>query len=377
MTLFLEYLGYTLLLFLTIRYMVVSVNFFSVPILPLYSMATLEKSMPSRPTLSVLIPARNEEKNIVKTIESVLGSLNFENYVKEICVLDDHSTDGTALTVHTLAQSQPRLKLVRGSALPEGWLGKNWACHQLGMQATGEVLLYLDADVQLKPRAIGSLWTRLHTRKLDLLSIFPDQKMESWGEWLMVPLMHYLLLTLLPLRLIKSSKNPAFAAANGQVMCFRSDTYRIQTPHQRVKNNILEDVNIVKELKETGCTCETLLANDLIVCRMYNNGIEAFKGFSKNLFLGFGKSTVGMFAYFFLILLGWPVAFWFLPLYMQILAVIAIVSIRVMISIVSKQKVMLNLMLHPLQMFFFMLIALQSIRAHSLGKVYWKGRKVV
>jgi chlorobactene glucosyltransferase len=106
-------------------------------------------------------------------------------------------------------------------------MGKNWACHQLAAQAEGQYLLFVDADVQIGPEFIQSALHEVKTKNLALLSVFNDQLMYTLGEKLVVPLMHYILLTLLPLRLVYRTKDPRIAAASGQCMVFEAATYRL------------------------------------------------------------------------------------------------------------------------------------------------------
>ena len=156
-----------------------------------------------KPLISILIPARNEEENI----GSLLTGLINQTYQSiEIIVYDDCSTDHTTQIVTKLALQNSKIKLINGKELPQGWLGKNHACHQLAEAAQGDYFLFLDADVSLKPDLVASTFFHLKQNNLGLLSVFPIQKMKTMGEWITVPLMHFILLSLLPLILVKKSK---------------------------------------------------------------------------------------------------------------------------------------------------------------------------
>jgi len=242
--------------------------------------------LPKEPFVSILIPARNESENIEKTLEAIRTQA-YQNI--EILILDDNSEDDTALKVNLFCQKDSRFKLLNGKPLPQGWLGKNWACHQLAQQAQGEYFIFTDADVTFTPLLIGSALAEMRKKELDLLSIFPDQEMQTIGERIVVPIMHYILLTLLPLPFIRWIKHEAFAAANGQFMLFRADVYRQNAVHEFVKDKITEDIESVKYLKRKGYHAGTYLGNQLVFCRMYKSYYDAVNGFSKNLLTGFGS----------------------------------------------------------------------------------------
>ena len=301
------YVLYIALAFLAMRVAVALVNLLSRPYLGLSS----DRLAPEGqcPKVSVLIPARNEEENLLSTLESLLG-LDYPNL--EVIVLDDNSSDGTYRIARDFASTDDRFEIVRGRPLPEGWLGKNWACNQLAHAASGEYLLFIDADVTLETGAIEAGLVEMEAHSLSLLSVFPDQIMVSQGEKLVVPVMHYLLLSLLPLKMVTASKNPAFAAANGQYMLFRAADYYQNPWHERVKTEIVEDIEIMKQVKKSGLKGRVLLGNRLVKCRMYHNFDQGWKGFSKNLLAGFNHSIIGLFIYLFLVVFAWG-AFFFEP----------------------------------------------------------------
>lgn len=326
-----------------------------------------------RPLVSVLIPARNEQDNI----QTILADVQAQQWpFMEILVLDDASDDDTWDRASTIAQGDERIKLIRGEALPQGWLGKNWACHQLAQQATGKYFLFLDADVRLQPQALPAAIREMQQRELALLSLFPDQALLSWGEKIVVPVMHYLLLSLLPLRLILKSKNPAFAAANGQFMCFLAGSYRQHRWHEQVKDKITEDIAIQRLHKEKGLLTETLLGNGLVRCRMYTSYDQAVQGFSKNFMAFFGWNVVWMALYLFLSIL---VYFWLaftLAWWQLALLLVGVIILKILISIMGKQRVGEQLLLQPLQMLQMLQLAwLSFYRRHTRTNI-WKGRKL-
>ena len=357
---------YLVFFFLVLRFSVTLFNYISRPLLP-------HSSISYRDQVSVLIPARNEAQNIGILLDSLLK----ENYPNlELIVLDDDSSDDTFAICQKFADRDPRFRVIKGQPLAEGWLGKNYACYQLAAAASGDYFLFLDADEQVQPGLIRSAVHRMKSGKLDLLSLFTDQLMLGWGEKLVVPLMHFLLLNLLPLRLVKLSSNPSFAAASGQFMLFDAQSYRKQQWHEQVKNRVVEDIEIMKLIKTHGGRGEALLANGLIQCRMYHSWDEAVSGFSKNFLAGFSYSIPGLFLYLFLVVIGPLAMIWYLGWNLGVLALGLIFLSRVMISLLSRQPLWWNLILHPLQMLMLLYVAVLSMQKHFTKTVIWKGRQI-
>ncbi|MFC3560656.1 glycosyltransferase [Pedobacter jamesrossensis] len=357
---------YAALIFLVIRFSVTVFNFLSNPKLPRAIKHYQDK-------VSILIPARDEEENIIQLLKSIKEQ-DYANY--EVIILDDGSVDNTFNVVDGFAKENPRFKVVKGAELPKGWLGKNFACHQLSEMATGKYLLFVDADETIKKGLINSLIFRVEINGISLLSLFTNQEMVTLGEKLTVPLMHFILLNLLPLRLVRFSKNPAFAAASGQCMFFNAANYHANKWHERVKEQVIEDVEIIKLLKQEGFKTEALLANGLIYCRMYKNLNESISGFSKNLLAGFGNNIIILLLYQLLVIIGPLILILNFNVSLLVLPLTLIVLSRLMISLLSGQNVILNLVLHPLQMLFFLLISIISIKNHLFKKGTWKGRLI-
>ena len=357
---------YLIYFFLILRFCVTLFNFISNPKLT-------KVSHHYHDLVSILIPARDEEKNIL----TLLQSIKDQDYKDiEVIILDDHSTDKTYKICADFASRNDAFRIIKGESLSSDWLGKNFACHQLAQQAKGKYLLFLDADEEVYNGLINSAVYRTKIHKLSLLSLFTNQVMVSFGEKLVVPLMHFMLLNLLPLRLIYLSKNPAFAAASGQFMFFDAEKYHQHQWHEKVKNQVVEDVEIMKCVKQQKLKGEGLLANGLIRCRMYNNYQEAIYGFSKNFLAPFNYSILTFLLYI-VFLIGGPILVAFtLPLQLFLMMVSLIVLTRVMISLSSGQSSFYNILLHPLQMFSLVVVAYLSVKKHLTKTVIWKGRKV-
>ncbi len=351
-------------IFLLIRFLVTALNYWFPQVLE-------NDGAPVTDLVSVLIPARNEEHTIGLLLQSI-HEQNFKNC--EVLVLDDFSEDNTASVVKEFRKTDVRVKLLQGKELPEKMLGKNWACHQLAMAAKGKYLLFLDADVTIKDDFISNAVNTLKKDNLALLSVFPDQKMESREEILVVPLMNYLLLSLLPMFLIRKSSIPAFSAAVGQCMLYNAAIYKKHSVHLAVGANITEDIASMKLLKDQGYSCHSVMGNGFIECRMYRNYTEGIEGFSKNILTAFGNNYIGLPVYLFLTLGAYLIFMWFIPKTNLWLAFILIGYMRFMISKISRQNIFNNIVYHPWQMLTLIHISLLAIHKKITKTNQWKGR---
>lgn len=321
--------------------------------------------------VSVLIPARNEAHNIQHLIEGLLKQ-NYQSW--EAIIYDDLSEDATADIVHSYHQKDARIRLVRGTELPPGWLGKNFACHQLAKHAKGGYLLFIDADVRLERTLIHDAVAHFEKHKLELLSIFPQQIMASWGEKVSVPIMNWVLVSLLPLILTRKSHMPAFAAANGQHMLFKKATYRQMQLHERFKKHAVEDIAIAKYMKQQKLHIQTLLSNGQIKCRMYGGLKEAIDGFSKNVLAFFGNSIPISIIILMVTTLG------IIPVYLEFgtiatLAYLAAsVLLRALVAFVSRQNILYNIITAPVQQIVFCIMITKAIYNRHKRKNIWKGR---
>jgi len=323
--------------------------------------------------VSILIPARNEEKNILTILKSIERQ-DYSNY--EVIILDDDSNDRTYDICAAFAAKNSAFKVIKGKELTGQWLGKNYACYQLAKQAQGEFLLFLDADEQIYDGLINSAVHRMHFRKLALLSLFTNQQMDTLGELLTVPLMHYLLLNLLPLRLVFLAKNPAVAAASGQFMLFDAGVYRQYEWHKGAKDKIVEDVEIMKQVKVRGFNGESLLANGMISCRMYTDYNTAIHGFGKNFLAAFNYNIFSFLIFLVLLIAGPMIVIMTLNFQLILMMTGLILLTRIMISLESGQNTSINVILHPLQMFSLVLIAFSAIQKYLTKTTEWKGRKI-
>ncbi len=362
------YLAYFILFFGLIRMLVALVNLITRVGFP-------QKINPDyKPFVSVLIPARNEEKNIGALLTDVAG-FSYPNF--EVIIYDDNSTDRTALIIEKFAQENSKFQLIKGSELPQGWLGKNHACHKLANAAKGNLLLFLDADVRVKNTFIEKMIAYQHKYKLSLLSVFPMQLMPVAETRRAVPLMNWILLSLLPLVLIRLSSWKSFSAANGQCMLFDADVYKKLKPHEHFRNNPVEDIEILRYFKKQKLKTATILGDEHIQCTMYHSMNEAINGFSKNVFRFFGGSATVTVLFGMLTTLA-PLLVLIMGGWIFLIAYLTIISlIRIFVSLASKQNVAQNLWLMPLQQYIFLTIIINALNQRKNKSLIWKDRKIL
>jgi chlorobactene glucosyltransferase len=293
-----------------------------------------------------------------------------------VLVLDDQSTDRTSEIVRSFSEKHKNIFCFDGEPLPQEWTGKNWACHQLSQKARGKYLLFVDADVELAPNAISSTAKIITETKTKMLSVFPTQKIKSFGEWLIVPLMNWLLLAFLPLRQVYSSRNNSLIAANGQFILWDRETYFSIGGHQQVANAVVEDMELARKAKQKNKII-TLLGGNVIFCRMYSSFPDAFKGFSKNFYPGFNLNPIVFICFVILLFFLFAVSSVFaLTDSNYLIVVMLIVLSRILISQMSHQNLFLNVILHPIQMILMLVVGINSVVSTKLGYAAWKGRKL-
>jgi chlorobactene glucosyltransferase len=256
-----------------------------------------------QPRVSICLPMRNEEEHAA----AVLASLLSQDYADfEVLVLDDASSDRTRSIVAELVPLHSRLRLIDGAPLPQGWLGKSWACHQLAAAATGELLLFTDADTRHRPDCLARAVAALQAERADLVSLVPREEVRTLGEALTVPIMLWSITCFLAARMVERWHKPAFTAANGQFLLFRRSAYDQVGGHAAVRSSVAEDLALVRRVARAGLEWRLVDGMRYLSCRMYRTGREAFEGFSKNLFPAFGgRIAVFVFVWLWLVVVYW------------------------------------------------------------------------
>jgi len=226
--------------------------------------------------ISVLIPARNEEKNIEKCVKSILN----QNYPEfELIVLNDNSTDLTPQILDKLKENYPRLIIIENVSLENGWLGKANACQKLHEESKGEILVFIDADTIHKEDSILKAVSFFVKTQSDLVTIFPQEIVDSFFEKLIIPFMNFALMCFYPL----------IPFANGQFMLYKREVLDKFNGFQKIKGEVLDDIKMANLLRINKYKVNILSGKDVSFCKMYYD--------TKSLFYGFIKSYFAIFDY--------------------------------------------------------------------------------
>jgi glycosyltransferase involved in cell wall biosynthesis len=360
------YLAYFVIVFTALQLLISLVNF-------LFREKMGKGQLKNSPLVSVLIPARNEEANIGNILEDLLMQ-DYKNI--EILVFNDQSDDKTTEIVQQFVQDDQRITLMSSEGLPAGWLGKNFACHNLSLVAKGDYFLFIDADVRINGGIISNSVSYASRFNLALISIFPRQIIHTFGEKITVPNMNFILLSLLPLILVRKSSFPSLAAANGQFMLFNSEIYKTIHPHELTKTNKVEDIEIARLLKTNRFRIACLTGDKTIMCRMYFGFKDAVNGFSKNVSAFFANSILLSLLFWITTTFGFIFVLMTMPATIFLVYLLAYIIIRILVSLVSEQNVYLNLLyILPQQISCGFFIYRAFINKY-LKDYQWKGRNI-
>jgi chlorobactene glucosyltransferase len=333
------------------------------------------------PSVSILVPARNEEKCIEGCIQSLL-ELDYPAF--EVIALDDQSSDGTLSILEHIATAQPKMKVLKGTPTPEGMSGKNWACTQLADQSHGDLLLFTDADTLFTPDSLRLIVTHMLNQQADLLTGFPRQLVETWGERLLVPFFSWAVVCFIPLWLAYQLRVPLLSSAVGQMLIFRRDAYERIGGHAKLGTVIVEDLALARRIKAAGLRWRVMRVTDLISCRMYPGSREAFDGFTKNLFAFF---DFHLFAFLFVFI--WLAMLFLEPLFVTAAHILGLapnavlselvvcIGLSLLIWVIPYLELGVPIRLgfiYPITILANEAAAFQSLRLSLTGRLAWKGR---
>ena len=250
--------------------------------------ATIPKNPP---LVSVIIPARNEAHNIERCLTSVLST----TYpMMEVIVVDDHSTDGTGEIARRISNADTvngdgfsRVRVMDAPPLPEGWFGKQWACHSGAQWAGGELLCFIDADTWHGPELIARSVNAMSARNAALFTVAGHQEMQSFWEKVIQPFVFVVLLSRYGgLEPMSRSTNPYAKIANGQFLLVARAAYEIAGGHVALKTHVAEDMRMAQRFTELGLPAHMVLARDQMKTRMYTSLGEIRRGWGKNVYAG-------------------------------------------------------------------------------------------
>jgi glycosyltransferase involved in cell wall biosynthesis len=344
-----------------------------------------------RGRVSVMIPARNEEANIERAVRSLAG----QGGVREIIVVDDQSSDRTGEIVEGLKKEWANLRMIRIESLPAGWLGKTHALAAAARAATGDWFLFTDADTEHRPGSLPALQAKAEAEHADLLSLSPGQRVPTWWEKAVIPLVYAGLARRYKFAEVSDPRSRA-AAANGQYILMSREIYQQSGGHEAVRGEILDDVALARRVKSSGGRILFLPGAAWAETRMYSTWGGMWEGWTKNLFALCGGTTADILLEvmrtflldilpvmaFAIFLVAWLVGIQFsgLPHAITIAAGICFLLAAGRYWTYRKQIGQLGFD-RGLAVYLFMGapiyagLLLNSARAHARGRVRWKGRE--
>lgn len=341
------------------------------------------KPLPENPPLvSILIPARNEEQNIRNCLESLVKQ-DYLNY--EILVIDDNSTDNTYEIIKEMAEKDSRIRVFQGEPLPEDWAGKPHACYQLALKASGDWLLFVDADTIHSPDMLRGIINLALAEKPALLSGFPRQIVTTVPHQIAIPVLYFILWGWIPMWWIHRSSNLRPSLAIGQFLLFPRDAYWRMDGHKAVQNRILEDVWLGVEITRAGGRHIAIDLSEVTSCHMYRTLSSMTEGFVRWIYSVASLSPILVVALMsFAIILYVAPFFWlwrgvsqgytFLWLGIVSTQIILGYAMRYLLDTRFKGS-LISILLYPIGIVFLLLICLRVFwqRVNGVG-VQWKNR---
>lgn len=332
-----------------------------------------------RGPVSVLVPARDEAAGIERCVRAALANTPAPD---EVLVYDDGSSDGTGEIVARLAAGDARVRLLPGVPLPPGWVGKAHACHRLAAAASGQVLVFVDADTVVEPSCLARIGSLLEDRRADVVTAGPRQVTGTFTERLVVPLLSLAYTAWLPLPLVWRSRDPRFLVATGQLLAVRRAAYAAAGGWSEVRAEVVDDMAFCRRVKERGGRVVFADGHRMASCRMYRGWRQVVGGFSKNLYEGVGGRPSGLAA----VVLAHVLVF-LLPyaglaaalggavylLVPSLAGVAANLALRALLALRLRQPLE-GVLLHPLAVLALLAIALNSFRWSRRGQIHWRDR---
>jgi chlorobactene glucosyltransferase len=325
-----------------------------------------------RPVVSIVIPARNEERVIDQSVRAFLAQ-DYGNF--EVIVVNDRSTDATGTDLHSI--EDPRLTIIDGSETPAGWLGKPWALEQGALRARGELLLFVDADLIYAPSALRAAVAEIESDGAGLIGLWPRLEMGTLPEQIAMPMLSFFGFCILPLWLADRSRAVRLAIGGGSGnLVHRSLLDRIGG-FRALSDSVVDDVALARHARRQGERTHIVRADDLISVRMYHGTREINEGFTKNVFTTVGRSYVfgaaNLAAMFF-----FHIAPYILALTGNRLAIATVVMItltRVVLFRSLRFRLDNAIFFHPLMVAFWAYIFLRSMWFTGVrNELRWRGR---
>jgi hypothetical protein len=320
------------------------------------------------PAVSVLIPARNEAHNIGAAVACVLASTGV---TLDLVVLNDGSTDQTGAILSGIGDA--RLRVLTGGVLPAGWSGKQHACARLAEAARHGLMVFVDADVRLAPDALSRMAGYMARHDVGLASGFPRQVTIGWAEFLLLPLIHFLLLGYLPMARMERDISPGLGAGCGQLMIARRDAYVRAGGHAAIRASMHDGIMLPRAFRRAGLMTGLFDATALARCRMYDSTAGVWEGLTKNATEGMAK-PLGLPIWTCLLFGGQVLPFLLLPAPTAAAACACALLLRAVLAVRFRQS-WVSVALHPVGVTVLLVLQWTALVRAVLGvKATWRGR---
>jgi len=319
-------------------------------------------------SVSILIPMRNEEENVTECINSIISQVGLKDY--DVLTLNDHSEDETS----SLLAKFPNIKNLSGKALPDGWLGKSWACQQLANASTGEYLVFIDADVRLSKNAIASAILKMD--KWDFISPYPMQIANGFVQRLFQPLLQWSWLASVPLLISQKLGIKSMAVANGQFLIIKKSAYVTSGGHESIRSEVLDDIMLARQLLSSGFYGGVAEGSQVASCQMYKTAGALVNGYRKSLWNAFG-SILGTFVSIIILLLS-SVAPFIAALFGSKIGLISfgLIVLSRVVSSIRTGSIPNTALLHPLAIVFLISLIIYSWIGKLTNTLTWRDRKL-
>jgi glycosyltransferase involved in cell wall biosynthesis len=331
--------------------------------------------------ISVIVPARNEEQDIASSLHSIL---NQQNVDLEVIVVNDHSTDRTGEIADDIARSDSRLKVRHNPSLMKGWLGKCNAMQYGADEATGEYLLFTDADIHHEPGCFVSVINVMQKEAYDFTSLFPLFENHSFWENINIPIYFFGIAKLLA---IQGLENPDSkdAVASGALMLVNAKIFRDIGGFRDVKGEMLDDVGLARQLKRQGYRVGYRLAPECLRVRLFKTNREAFWGTTKNILVAVeGQMWLAIPLMILGVIQNW------IPLLAIFLGILSTNLLLLLVGLTAYGFQYLSffwirrlMRFRPLKLLFYPLVAivaacciLRALVSHARGSILWRGREI-
>ncbi|HUW87986.1 MAG TPA: glycosyltransferase family 2 protein [Candidatus Paceibacterota bacterium] len=322
--------------------------------------------------ITVLVPLRNEEKNVEAVVASLKKQRGLPHF--NIVLIDDNSTDQTRRLCSEAISNDSRFSLLVGSKLPKEWLGKPFALKQGLELCDSELIILIDADVRLKENAIAEAATLFAAKGLDFISVYPKEIALTWSERLIQPLLQWSWLASVPLKVAEHSSRQSLAIANGQFFLLRKSSLLAVGGFDSICDAVIDDIALARVFLRNGFHGTVVDGSRVAECRMYQSWEELRNGYSKSLPVAFGGWFGSSLVVILLFLTGvLPLAFALTGSTVGIASLSLIYLSRLLSARITGGR-WIDAIAHPLSSLLLIYMIVRSWRTR--GKILWKGRAI-